>query len=85
MHHAGDGAGRTGAHIGRGTGDGTRGRDAAEERHDDVGDALCHQLLIRIVLVVDHAIRHCGREQRFDRAQQCDGEGRHDEVTQFCD
>ena len=40
---------RAGAHVGHGARDGAGGRDAAEERHDEVGDALRHQLLVGVV------------------------------------
>ena len=49
MDDAGDRAGRPGAQVGDGAGDRPGRRNAAEERRDDVGDALRHQLLVRIV------------------------------------
>ena len=53
VDHARDRRARAGADVGRGARDRAGGRDAAEERRDDVGDTLRHQLLVGIVAVVD--------------------------------
>ena len=52
------------------------GRDAAEERRDDVGDALRHQLLVGIVAVVDLRVGDARGQQRLDRAEQGDRDRR---------
>ena len=46
----------TRADIGNGAGNGARGDDPAEERREEIGHALRHQLLIRIVPVIDEAV-----------------------------
>ena len=67
---------RAALHIRGRARDGAGGRDAAEERADDVGDALRHEFLVGIVPVVNHAVGHHRAEQRFDRRQQRDGHRR---------
>ena len=78
----GDGRARAGADVGRGARDRARGRNAAEERRDDVGDALRHQLLVGIVAVVDLRVGHARGQQRFDGAEQRDRDRRRDQVAQ---
>ena len=74
MQHAGDRAVRAGAHIGGGAGDGAGDADAAEQGGADVGDALRHQLAVGAVPAPGHAVGDHGREQRFDGAEQREGE-----------
>ena len=62
--------------VGHRAGDGARHGDTAEERHDDVGGALCDEFRIGIVAVARDAVGHRGRKQRFDGAEHGDGEGR---------
>ena len=69
------GRARAALDVGGRAGDGAGGGDAAEERADDVGDALRHEFLIGIVAVIHHAIGDDGAEQRFDGRQQGDGHG----------
>ena len=47
-----------------------------KQRRGEVGDALTDQLLVRIVPRAGHAVRDDGRQQRFDRAEHGDREGR---------
>ena len=56
VDHARDGSLRAGADVGRRAGDGAGGRQAAEHRRNDVGDALADQFDIGIVTVVAHAV-----------------------------
>ncbi len=58
------------------------GRQASEERRENIGDALRHEFDVRIVLVAAHAVgNHCGH-QRFDRSEHCDGDGRRNQRAQ---
>ena len=66
---------RAGPHIGRGAGDGAGGADAAEQRGADVGEALRDQLAVGAVAPPGHAVGHHRRQQRFDRAEQREGDG----------
>ena len=63
VNHARDGRARAALDVGGGAGDGAGGGDAPEERADDVGQTLCHQLLIRVVPVVHHAVGDDGTKQ----------------------
>ncbi|MPN60503.1 hypothetical protein SDC9_208231 [bioreactor metagenome] len=81
MHHARDGARGTAFHVGHGARNGAGGRHAAEERRDEVGNALRHQLLVRVVAVIDHAVGHARAQQRLDRAQQRQRDRRHEQVA----
>ena len=76
MHDSGHGGASPVIDIRHGTGDGAGGRDTAEDGGEDVGDALSHQFLIRVVMVADDTVGHGGREQRFDGPQYGDGDGR---------
>ena len=49
VHDAGHRRGGAGAHVGHRARDRAGGRDAAEERRHEVGDALRHQLLVGVV------------------------------------
>ena len=61
-------------------GDRPGGRNPPEDGRYDVGHALRDQLGVRVMPVAYHAIRHRGREERFDRPQ--DGyRHRHGEQT----
>ena len=73
---------RTRADIGRRAGEGSGGRDAAEEGSDEIACPLGHQLGVRVVRAAGHAIGDHGREQRFDRSQHGDGESRRRQVAQ---
>jgi CHAD domain-containing protein len=65
-----------GAHVGHGARDGAGGRDAAEQRRDEVGDALRHQLLVGVVSrELGHVVGHARAQQRLDRPQQRDRHG----------
>ena len=80
MHDAGERAGAAVAHVRRGAGDRAGRREAAEQRRDDVGDALPDQLLIGVVARARHAVGDDGRQQRLDRAEHRDGERRPDQL-----
>ena len=77
MHHPGDRRGGTSAQIGHGAGNGAGYRHAAKKRHDKVGDALGHQLLVGVmfadVRVGGQLVGHAGAQQRLNSAQQGDG------------
>ena len=60
---------RAGPDVGGGACDRAGRGEAADERRDDVGDPLRHQLDIRIVAIAAHAIRDGRRHERFDRRQ----------------
>ena len=60
--------------IGHRPGDGTRGRNAAEQRSEQVGGTLRHQLGIRIVAVAGHTVGDRRRKQGFDSPQQRNGQ-----------
>ena len=74
MQHARHRAARAGADIGGGARDGAGDADAAEQGGADVGDALRHQLAVGAVPPAGHAVGDHRREQRFDRAQQGEGQ-----------
>ena len=76
VHHAGDRRARAGADVGRGARDGARGRQAAEQRRRDVGDALRDELDVRVVVIAPHAVGDHRRQQRLDRAEQRHGQRR---------
>ena len=75
---------RAGAHIGGGAGDGAGGADAAEQRRADVGEALRHQFAVGAVPPAGHAVGDDGGQQRFDRAQQREGDGVGQHRRSFC-
>ena len=74
MQHARDRAVRAGPHIGRGARDRAGDADAAEQRRADIGEALRHQLAVGAVAAAGHAVGDDRREQRFDRAEQREGD-----------
>jgi hypothetical protein len=85
VHDARDGRGGTGAQVGHRARNGARDRHATKERHDEIGDALRHQLLVGVVLAVVFArgelVGHARAQQRLDGAQQRDGErGNHQQA-----
>ena len=45
--------------------------------------ALCDQLLIRIVFVSGYAVGDGGRQQRLDRAEYGDGDGRREQAFDY--
>ena len=57
------------------------GGNAAKERRKKIGNPLRHQLLIGVVPVANHAIGNARAQQRFDCAQERDGNGRRDQVS----
>ena len=82
MHDACNGAGRAALDVGDGSRNGAGGRNAAEERYDEVGHALAHQFLIGVVTVIGHGIRHAGAQQAFNGAQKSDRDHRTDQVLE---
>ncbi len=74
MHHAGDRTARAGADIGRGARNRAGHRHAAADRRRDIADALRDQFAVRAMAPSRHAVGDDGREQRFDRAQNRDGD-----------
>ena len=68
-------------HVDRGARQRARGRHSAEERRHQVRHALAEQLPVRIVVLVDgHVVGDGGRQERFERAQGADGDGRGDQL-----
>jgi hypothetical protein len=59
------------------------GGKAAKKRGGDMGQALSHQFLVGVVAVVDLAVGDTGREQRFDGAEQGDGDRRRDQLAEI--
>jgi hypothetical protein len=80
---AGDRRAAASLDVGRGAGDGAGGGEAAEERGGDVGQALGDEFLVGIVAVVDLAVGDARREQRFDGAEQGDGDRRRDQLAEI--
>ena len=81
MHDAGDRRGRAGAHVGDGARDRAGGRNAAEEGRDEVGHALAHQLLVRVVArELGGVVGHARAQQRLDGAEQRDGDRRDEQL-----
>ena len=74
MQHAGDRPVRAGADIGGGARDRAGDADAAEQRRADIGDALRHQFAVGAVPPPGHAVGDHGRQQRFDGAEQREGD-----------
>ena len=68
------------AHVGRGARDRAGRGESAEQRRDDVRDALTDQLLIGVVPRARHAVRDHRRQQRLDRAEHRDRERRADQL-----
>ena len=81
MHDTGDRGRCAALDVRHRTGDRTRCRDTAEERHDEVGDTLTHQFLVRVVAVIGHGVGHASAKKRFDSAQQSERDHRADEVA----
>ena len=63
VHHSCDGRESTGLDVRYRSGDCACCRNAAEERHNKVSNALPHQLLIGVVSVVGHRVCNAGAEQ----------------------
>ena len=75
VQHAGHGAVRAGAHVGRRARDRARHADAAEQARGDVGDALGDELAVRAMPAARHAVGDDGRQQRLDGAEQRERDG----------
>ena len=82
MHDACDGTCCAAFDVCDRTRDGAGSGNAAEKRHDKVGDALSHQLLIGIMAVIGHGIRNAGAKKTFDGAQKRNRDHRSDEVLE---
>ena len=63
MHHSGDRSASAVFDVRSGSGDGSGGGDAAEQRGGDISGALCDQLHIGAVTAVYHAVRNDAGEQ----------------------
>ena len=73
-----------GPDVDRGAGDRGRGRDAAEQRGGEVGQALPEQLAVGVVAGRDaHRVGDGGRQQALQRRQGRHGDGRHHEHAQL--
>src|ERR1051325_7142423 len=75
VDHSGDGGPGAALDVRGGASDGAGGGDAAEERAEDVGQALGHEFLIGVMAVIHHAVGHHGAEERFDGRQDGNGHG----------
>ena len=82
MNDRGDRCPRARANVRGGPRDGARSRDAADKRTKDIRDALPDQFLVGIMTCVGHAVGDHRGEQRFNRAESGDGEGRSHQVAQ---
>ena len=80
MNDACERAARAIADAGCRAGDGAGRRESAEQRGQDVGDALPDQLLVRIMPGARHAVGDDRGQQRLDGAEQRDRERRTDEL-----
>ena len=49
--------------------------NTAKQRRDDVGDALTDKFGVAAMMAADHTVGNDRRQQRFDRAEQGDGDG----------
>ena len=58
---------------------------AAEERGGDIGQPLGDQFLIGVVAVINLAVGNASREQRFDGAEQGNGDRRRDQLAKIVD
>ncbi len=69
--------GRTAAvvDVGHCTGDGTRGRYAAEDGRRQVGQSLGDKFCVGVMTVADDTVGHGSREQRLDGSEDGDGDG----------
>ena len=76
VDHARDRRSGARADVRGGAGDGAGGRQPAEDRRHDVGDALRDELDVRVVPVAAHAIGDDGRHQRLDGAEHGDRQRR---------
>ncbi len=66
MHHSGDRSASAVFDVCGGSGDGSGGGDAAEQRGGDVSGTLCDQFHIGAVTAVYHAVRNDTGEQGLD-------------------
>ena len=64
--------------VGHGAGNGACSGDAAEDGRSNVGNALSDELGVRVVVVANDTISHCGREQRLYSTEDCNGDSRTD-------
>ena len=80
MNDAGERTRAAVAHVRRSPCDRAGRGEAAEQRRDDVRDALPDQLLIGVVTRARHAVGDHGRQQRLDRAEHRDRERRTDQL-----
>ena len=76
MHDAADRSLAAVVDVGHRTGDGTSGRDAAEDGRSDVCKTLSHQLRVRVVVCTYHTVSHRSREERLYGAEHGDGQRR---------
>ncbi len=51
---------------------GTRSRNTAEERHDDIGDTLSDKFGVGVVTVADYTVGNHSRQQRLDSTEHRD-------------
>ena len=77
---AGNGRAAAVVDVGHRTGDGTRGRYAAEDGRRQVGQSLGDEFCVGAMAVADDTVGHCGREQRLDGTEDGDGDGGRDET-----
>lgn len=66
MDDAGHGGASAVVDVGHRTGNGSRARDAAEERGAEVGHALADEFLVGVVVVAAYTVGHGGRKERLN-------------------
>ncbi len=83
VYHAGDGCPPARLDVGRRARNGPCRGDAAKEPRENVGRALCDEFGVGAVPPADHPVGDNGGEQRFDGAEQGNGNGRLDKRFEF--
>ena len=79
---ADDAGAGAGADVDRGAGDRAGRGHAAEQRRDEVGEALAEQLAVGVVAAgVGHAVGDLRRQQALDRGERGDGERRAEQLA----
>ena len=62
--------------VGHRAGNRSGHRNTTKQRYDHIGRTLGDQLCVGVMFVTCHTISHRSREQRLDRTQDSDREGR---------
>ena len=81
MQHAGYRTACAGADIGGGSRDSSSGREPAEQRGSDIGNALGDELAVGAMSTSGHAIGNHRRKQAFQSCEEGSGQGRGNELA----